>query len=142
MKEEKIIKASSTIGILGLGLFGTSVARTLTENNVDVIVMDKNIDHLEEVIDVVAVGVQGDFTKLDQLSEAGFADCDEVVIASAERLEDSILAILNLRKPRVNAPEDFLFCANLLSFVFYCHKRYPYGFQNTLVPFHRNILHN
>lgn len=95
------MKASSTIGILGLGLFGTSVARNLTENNVDVIVMDKNIDHLEEVIDVVAVGVQGDFTKLDQLSEAGFADCDEVVIASAERLEDSILAILNLKKLHV-----------------------------------------
>lgn len=98
------MKASSTtIGILGLGLFGTSVASTLTKNNVDVIVMDKNLDHLEEVIDEVTVGVQGDFTKLDQLVEAGFADCDEVVIASAERLEDSILAILNLKK--LNVPK-------------------------------------
>lgn len=98
------MKASSTtIGILGLGLFGTSVASTLTKNNVDVIVMDKNLDHLEEVIDEVTVGVQGDFTKLDQLAEAGFADCDEVVIASAERLEDSILAILNLKK--LNVPK-------------------------------------
>lgn len=92
------MKTSSTIGILGLGLFGTSVASTLTKNNVDVIVMDKNVDHLEEVIEEVAVAVQGDFTKLDQLAEAGFGDCDEVVIASAERLEDSILAILNLKK--------------------------------------------
>ena len=97
------MKASSTIGILGLGLFGTSVASTLTKNNVDVIVMDKNMDHLEEVIEEVAVGVQGDFTKLDQLAEAGFGDCDEVVIASAERLEDSILAILNLKK--LNVPK-------------------------------------
>lgn len=92
------MKTSSTIGILGLGLFGTSVASTLTKNNVDVIVMDKNVDHLEEVIEEVSVAVQGDFTKLDQLAEAGFGDCDEVVIASAERLEDSILAILNLKK--------------------------------------------
>lgn len=97
------MKASSTIGILGLGLFGTSVASTLTKNNVDVIVMDKNMDHLEEVIEEVSVGVQGDFTKLDQLAEAGFAECDEVVIASAERLEDSILAILNLKK--LNVPK-------------------------------------
>lgn len=97
------MKTSSTIGILGLGLFGTSVAITLTKNNVDVIVMDKNLDHLEEVIEEVAVGVQGDFTKLDQLAEAGFGDCDEVVIASAERLEDSILAILNLKK--LNVPK-------------------------------------
>lgn len=97
------MKASSTIGILGLGLFGTSVASTLTKNNVDVMVMDKNLDHLEEVIEEVAVGVQGDFTKLDQLAEAGFGECDEVVIASAERLEDSILAILNLKK--LNVPK-------------------------------------
>ncbi len=92
------MKSSTTIGILGLGLFGTSVARTLSKNNVDVLVMDKNMDHLEEVIEEVAVGVQGDFTRLDQLADAGFGDCDEVVIASAEKLEESILAILNLRK--------------------------------------------
>ena len=97
------MKKASTIGILGLGLFGTSVASTLTKNNVDVMVMDKNINHLEEVIDEVSLAVQGDFTKLDQLSEAGFGDCDEVVIASAERLEDSILAILNLKK--LNVPK-------------------------------------
>lgn len=89
---------TNTIGILGLGLFGSSVARTLGENNVDVIAMDIDMDHVEEVMDDVAVAIQGDFTKLDQLSEAGFADCDEVVVASAEKLENSILAILNLRK--------------------------------------------
>ncbi len=97
-KEGLIMKTSPTIGVLGLGLFGTSVARTLSKNNVDVLAMDKNMDHLEEVIDEVALGVQGDFTRLDQLADAGFGDCDEVVIASAERLEESILAILNLKK--------------------------------------------
>lgn len=86
----------TTIGILGLGLFGTSVARTLAENDVDVIAMDKNMDHIEEVVDEVDVAVQGDFTRLDQLTEAGFGECDEVVVAASERLEDSILAILNL----------------------------------------------
>lgn len=97
------MKATSTIGVLGLGLFGTSIASTLAKNNVDVIVMDKNLDHLEEVIEEVTVGVQGDFTKIDQLAEAGFGDCDEVVIASAEKLEDAILAILNLKK--LNVPK-------------------------------------
>lgn len=95
--------AKSTIGVLGLGLFGTSVARSLAHNNVDVIAMDKNMDHLEEVIDEIALGVQGDFTKFEQLREAGFGDCDEVVIASASRLEDTILAILNLQK--LNVPK-------------------------------------
>lgn len=87
-----------TIGVLGLGLFGSSVARTLAENNVDVIAMDKNMDHVEEVLDVVDVAIQGDFTKLSQLRDAGFAECDQVVIASAEKLENTILGILNLKK--------------------------------------------
>lgn len=93
--------SKTTIGILGLGLFGSSVARTLAQNNVDVIAMDKNMEHLEEVIDEIALGVQGDFTKLEQLKEAGFSECDEVIIASARKLEDTILAILNLQKLHV-----------------------------------------
>lgn len=92
------MKKSNTVGVLGLGLFGTSVARTLAQNGVDVIAMDLNMDHVEEVVDEVGVAIQGDFTKLDQLSQAGFGDCEEVVVASAERLENAILAILNLRK--------------------------------------------
>lgn len=95
------MKNVRTIGVLGLGLFGTSVARTLARGNVDVIAMDMNMDHVEEVVNEVAVAVQGDFTKLDQLAEAGFGDCDEIIIASAERLENSILAILNLKKLNV-----------------------------------------
>lgn len=92
---------NNTVGVLGLGLFGTSVARTLARTNVDVIAMDINMDHVEEVVDEIAVAIQGDFTKLDQLAQAGFGDCDQVVIASAERLENSILAILNLKKLEV-----------------------------------------
>ena len=40
------MKNSNTIGVLGLGLFGTSVARTLSQNGVDVIAMDLNMDHV------------------------------------------------------------------------------------------------
>ena len=87
-----------TIGVLGLGLFGSSVAKTLAKNDIDVIAMDTNMDHVEEVVDLVDVAIQGDFTKLNQLQDAGFADCDEVVIASAEKLENTILAVLNLKK--------------------------------------------
>ena len=41
------MRKKSTIGILGLGLFGTSVARTLAESDIDVIAMDRNMDHVE-----------------------------------------------------------------------------------------------
>lgn len=91
----------TTIGVLGLGLFGTSVARTLAQNNVDVIAMDKNMNHVEEVMEDVDAAIQGDFTRLEQLTDAGFGECEEVVIAASERLEDTILAILNLQKLKV-----------------------------------------
>lgn len=94
--------SASTIGVLGLGLFGSAVARTLAKNNVDVLAIDKNMDHVEEVLDEVSVAVQGDFTKLDHLMDAGFSDCDEVIIAAAEKLEDSIMAILNLKRMGIN----------------------------------------
>jgi len=87
-----------TIGVFGLGLFGSSVATTLARNNVDVLAIDVNMNHVEEVMDDVELAVQGDFTNLEQVKEAGFADCDEVVIASAEKLENTILAIINLQK--------------------------------------------
>lgn len=90
-----------TIGVLGLGLFGSSVAKTLAENDIDVIAMDINMDHVEEVVDIVDVAIQGDFTKVNQLYDAGFAECDEVVISSAEKLENTILAVLNLKKLEV-----------------------------------------
>ena len=93
----------TTIGVLGVGLFGSAVARTLAQNGVDVIAMDKNMDHVEEILDDVEFAVQGDFTKIDQLIEAGIDECSEVVIASAEKLEDSILAIINLQKLKIPA---------------------------------------
>lgn len=93
----------TTIGVLGVGLFGSAVARTLAQNSVDVIAMDKNMDHVEEILDDVEFAVQGDFTKIDQLIEAGIDECSEVVIASAEKLEDSILAIINLQKLNIPA---------------------------------------
>lgn len=92
---------NKTIGVLGLGLFGSSVATTLADNNIDVIAMDSNMNHVEEVADKIEVAAQGDFRKIDQLIEVGFKDCDEVIIASAEKLEDTILAIINLKKMRV-----------------------------------------
>lgn len=91
-----------TIAVLGLGLFGTSLARTLAKEGHDVIVMDKNMDHVEEVIDEVDQCLQGDFTKIEQLKDAGVGDSDIAVVATSQRLEDTILAILHLQKLGIN----------------------------------------
>lgn len=84
--------------VLGLGLFGTSIARTLTEEGHDVIALDKNMDHVEEIADIVDQAIRADFTKFEQLKESGVGDCDIAIIATSSRLEDAIIAILNLQR--------------------------------------------
>ena len=89
---------NKTVAILGLGLFGASVAKTLANQEVEVIAMDKNMERVEEVMDHVEQAVQGDFTKYDQLVSAGVDAADVAIIASGERLETSIMGVLNLKK--------------------------------------------
>ncbi len=72
---------NKTVAILGLGLFGASVAKTLANQEVEVIAMDKNMERVEEVMDHVEQAVQGDFTKYDQLVSAGVDAADVAIIA-------------------------------------------------------------
>lgn len=93
-----------TVAVLGLGLFGTSVARTLAKHDYEVIAMDRDMDCVENVADIVDHVVQADFTKLEQLEAVDVGSVDVAVVASGERLEAAILAILHLKKlgvPRV-----------------------------------------
>lgn len=84
--------------VLGLGLFGSSLARTLALEGNDVIAIDKNMDHVEEVSNVIYRSIQADFTKLDQLKEAGVGEADVAIVATSQHLEDTIVAILNLKE--------------------------------------------
>ncbi len=87
-----------TVAVLGLGLFGTSVARTLAKHHHDVIAMDKDMSCVENVMDIVGHAVQADFTKIEQLEAVDIESVDVAVVATGERLESTIMAILNLKK--------------------------------------------
>lgn len=87
-----------TIGILGLGIFGSTIAKTLAENDFDVIVLDKNAENVNRLEHFIAKGVIGDMTDLELLEAIGLAECDAVVIASGTNLESSILALMNCKK--------------------------------------------
>lgn len=89
---------SRTIAILGLGLFGTALATQLAEDGYDVIGIDQNIEHVEEVSDDIELAIQADFTKFDQLQDAGIKEADIAVIAAGGRLESTILGIMHLQK--------------------------------------------
>ncbi|QIK69740.1 TrkA family potassium uptake protein [Erysipelothrix sp. HDW6C] len=89
---------NKTVAVLGLGLFGASVARTLEKHDLDVIAMDKKMERVEEVAAHVEHSIQGDFTKIEHLEAADVGEADIAIVASGERLEEAIMCVLNLKK--------------------------------------------
>lgn len=86
------------IGILGLGIFGSSIAKTLSEfDDVEVIAVDENMENIERIADYVTQAVCGDITQRSFLESIGIQDCDTVVIAAGSHLESSILAIMHVK---------------------------------------------
>lgn len=89
---------NKTVAVLGLGLFGASVAKTLARHQVQVIAIDQKMARVEEVAGHVDHAVSGDFTKYEVLEAADVAQADIGIVASGERLEDTIMGVLNLKK--------------------------------------------
>jgi len=93
--------AIKTVGVLGLGVFGSTIAKRLGENDFDVIAVDLNMGAIERIEPYVTQAVQGDMGDLDLLRSIGFENCDVAVIAAGSNLESSVLAVMNCRKLNV-----------------------------------------
>lgn len=95
-----------TIGILGLGIFGTSVLTALAKQDMNIIAIDDHEEHINQFEPVLARGVVGDITDEELLRTAGIDTCDTVVVATGENLESSVLAVMHCKSlgvPRVIA---------------------------------------
>lgn len=86
------------IVVLGLGVFGRSLALALEQYGAEVIAIDKDIKLVEEVVDHVTYAVAADFTDMTQLEEIGISECDIAVIATGTRLEETLIGIINLKE--------------------------------------------
>ncbi len=87
-----------TFAVLGLGIFGSTIAKTLSEYGYDVIGMDNEISCVDRMSEFVAQAVQADFTDIEQLRQAGIQDVDVAIIATGSKLEASVMAIIQLRE--------------------------------------------
>lgn len=86
------------VGVLGLGIFGSSICKTLSEFDVDIIAIDLDQKNVERIKDYVVEGVVADFTDYETLRAIGFEDVNVAIIASGSNLEASILATIALKK--------------------------------------------
>ncbi|MGL5978197.1 MAG: potassium channel family protein [Erysipelotrichaceae bacterium] len=84
--------------ILGLGIFGSSVAKTLSEYHCEVLAIDQDIKNVERVSEYVTTAVQADITQKEELMAAGVSDCDVAIIAVGSHLEDSVICAINLKE--------------------------------------------
>ncbi len=83
--------------ILGLGAFGTSIARELAQSGHQVMVIDNDESHLDAVKELVTIAVQGDATDRAVLLELGVADADVAIVAVGENFEASLMMTAHLK---------------------------------------------
>ena len=74
------------IGVLGLGIFGTTLAEKLAKFGEEVIAIDNKPNHVQDIANI------------ETLKEAGIDQCQQVIIATGNNLESSVLAIMHCKK--------------------------------------------
>jgi trk system potassium uptake protein TrkA len=94
-------QSNPQIAVIGLGVFGMSLVRTLAKDGADVIAVDNNMAHLDEVKGIVANTICFDATDADQLKSHGITDVDIAVIAIGEHFEPVVLISMELVKAGV-----------------------------------------
>lgn len=90
-------KQTKSFAVLGLGRFGSNIARTLEEYGAQVLAVDSREEKVEEIADEVTHAVQADVTELSALRSMGIADFDGVIVAIGENMETSIITIMHLK---------------------------------------------
>lgn len=84
--------------IIGLGRFGTSIARALTAKNFEVLAMDRSEEKVKEIEEVVSQAVVVDATDEKALKELGIKEFDTAIVSIGENIEDSIMVTLLLKE--------------------------------------------
>jgi trk system potassium uptake protein TrkA len=87
--------------VIGLGLFGSSIARTLAERGAEVIAVDTNLAKVEAIKDEVAQAVCLDATDPKALTGQNIHEADAVVVAIGEDFECLLLASVLLLELKV-----------------------------------------
>jgi len=88
--------------VIGLGSFGSYLARTLYEKGHEVLVIDKDRDKVEEAKDFSSQAVWMDSADKESLRALGVQDMDVVVVSLGPEMEPSILTVLYLHELGVN----------------------------------------
>lgn len=89
------------VTVIGLGRFGTSLARNLHDIGYEVTAIDISERRVADVANFVSLAAQGDGTDEELLRSLHVDRSDVAVVAQGENLEASVLTTLNLKRLNV-----------------------------------------
>lgn len=84
--------------IIGLGSFGSNVARTLFERGHEVLAIDKDRDKIESAKSFSSHAVLMDSADKENLEAVGIREMDVIVVSLGPEMEASILTVLHLHE--------------------------------------------
>ncbi|MEW4368237.1 potassium channel family protein [Paenibacillus kandeliae] len=87
--------------VIGIGRFGSSIAKTLSEMGFDVLAIDSDEHRVQEVSAIVTQAVVADSTDEEALRAIGLRNFDVVVVAIGEDIQSSILTTLILKEMEI-----------------------------------------
>lgn len=91
------MKAKKTYAVFGLGRYGTAVAKELSEDGVEVLAVDSNEAIVNSAVAEIPFCKCADVTDAEVLRQLGIANFDVVIIAMANSLEASVMAIMHCK---------------------------------------------
>ena len=84
--------------VIGLGRFGTSVAKTLYSLGNDVLVIDKDEDLVQDISDSVTHAVQMDATDENGLRSLGLRNFDVAIVTIGDNIQSSVMVTLLVKE--------------------------------------------
>lgn len=85
--------AKKSYAVFGMGHYGFSVARTLSDNGAQVLAVDSDAELIETVSPFIPLCKCADVTSAEAINQLGISNFDVVVVAMADNLEASVMAV-------------------------------------------------
>jgi trk system potassium uptake protein TrkA len=87
--------------VVGLGIFGLNLAKTLYENGIEVIAIDKNKGVVQQMKECCSKAILADGTNKEVIEAIGIHEDDVVIISFGEDLAASTLITLHLKEMKI-----------------------------------------
>lgn len=86
------------ICIIGLGTFGTHLTRQLSREGHEIVAVDNDPAHINQLKDEIEFLIQADCTDINAFHEIPIEDCDAVILAIGEDFEASLSIASNVQQ--------------------------------------------